>query len=519
MVRMGNIASGFGNADRDAEVIHVRLSECLDHGKLLQGDPETVITHVVYDSRLAGPGALFVAVPGFHTDGHEYLTQAIDRGAVAVAVERPVTLREGVAVLQVSSSRRALSALAARLYHWPSTKLLVIGVTGTNGKTTTTHLIRSILMEQGYSVGLIGTVHNFIGEHELSASLTTPQASDVQSLMSQMVAAGCTHVVMEVSSEGLDMNRVDDVEFDVGVFSNLTQDHLNYHKTFENYRAAKLSLFHMLGRPGAKREKAAVLNVDDASVSYFQGACQVPVFTYGLEQRAQVSARDIAITSTGNRLILRTPRGEVPLFIRLAGRFNVYNAMAAAATCMTLGVGLPVIRRALEAATGVAGRMESVSAGQSFGVFVDYAHSPDGLENVLRTAQGFARGRVITVFGCGGDRDRTKRPLMGRIAGNLADYTIITSDNPRTEDPAAIVQEIEAGVREVLPVGHFYECVVDRSQAIARAIAIAGPDDVVVIAGKGHETYQTFKHQTIDFDDRAVARTVIEAGLQRKEGA
>lgn len=498
----------------------MRLRECVGVGQLLQGDLETEITRVVYDSRQACPGALFVAVPGFKADGHGFIADAVARGAVAVAVEHPVAVPGSVAVLQVSSSRKALGQLAAALHRWPSRHLRVIGVTGTNGKTTTTHLIRAILMEQGHKVGLIGTVHNFIGERELPSKLTTPQASDVQELLADMLASGCTYAVMEVSSEGLDMHRVDDVEFDIGVFTNLTQDHLNYHGTFENYREAKGELFRLLGREGSvKRPKAAVLNVDDGSWEYFRDQCGVPVSTYGLSSQAQVSGDRISVSSAGSSLVLRAPQGEIGVGLQLAGQFNIYNALAAAAVGLTEGVGLETLKRALEATPGVAGRMEAVSAGQPFGLFVDYAHSPDGLENVLRTAQGFAQGRVIAVFGCGGDRDRTKRPKMGRVAAELADYTIITSDNPRTEEPEQIVRDVEAGVNEVLPRGQFYEIILDRTQAIERAVAMAAPQDVIIIAGKGHETYQIFKDKTIDFDDRAVARALIAKRMARKEGA
>jgi UDP-N-acetylmuramoyl-L-alanyl-D-glutamate--2,6-diaminopimelate ligase len=497
----------------------MRLRECLEWGKLLQGDPETEITSVVYDSRRAGSGSLFVAVSGFKADGHDFIADAVSRGAAAVAVEQPVAAPPGVAVIQVESSRRAIGAMAAALHGRPSRRLRVIGVTGTNGKTTTTHLIRAILAAQGHKVGLIGTVHNFVGEEELPASLTTPQASDLQELMHRMVEAGCTYVVMEVSSEGLDMRRVDDVEFDIAVFTNLTQDHLNYHGTIERYRAAKLELFRMLGQPGVKNAKCAVINQDDASARHFEEASSAAVCTYGLDGRARVTATGVEVSASGSRFLLRTPVGEMPLNLRLAGRFNVYNALAAASVAVAEGIPLATVKRALEAERGVAGRMEAVNAGQLFGVFVDYAHSPDGLENVLRTAQGFARGRVIAVFGCGGDRDRTKRPQMGRIAAELADYTIITSDNPRTEEPEAIIREIEAGVLEASGKHQYYEIVVDRTRAIERAMAIAGADDVVIIAGKGHETYQIFKDRTIDFDDRAVARSIIQARMARKEGA
>jgi UDP-N-acetylmuramoyl-L-alanyl-D-glutamate--2,6-diaminopimelate ligase len=491
----------------------MRLQECLGLGRLLQGDANTEITRVIYDSRRAEPGALFVAVPGFKADGHAFVADAIARGAACVAVEQPVEAPPGVAVLQVPSSREALAALSARLYRWPSRKLRVIGVTGTNGKTTTTHLIRHILQEQGHKVGLLGTVHNFVGDHELPASLTTPQASDLQELLHRMVEAGCSHVVMEVSSEGLDMHRVDAVEFDIGVFTNLTQDHLNYHGTIEKYREAKIQLFRKLGRGGAKHPKAAVLNADDPSGSLFEAACMVPVWHYGLTPQAQVSASEPDCYPKGTRVAMHTPAGDINLSLQLAGRFNVYNTLAAACVGLVEGVDLPVIGRALEKAVGVTGRMEAVDAGQSYGVFVDYAHSPDGLANVLRTAQGFARRRLIAVFGCGGDRDRSKRSQMGRIAAELADYTIITSDNPRSEDPEQIVRDIEQGVAEVLKPGHFYEIIVDRATAIGRAVALAEPGDVVIIAGKGHETYQIFKDRTIDFDDRAVARRFIEGRM------
>lgn len=495
----------------------MQLGECLGIGRLLQGDPQRQVTAVVCDSRKAGPGALFVAVPGFKADGHAFVSDAIARGAAGVVVEHPVDVDSSVAVLQVDSSRRALAALSARLHRWPSRKLRVIGVTGTNGKTTTTHLIRAILMEHGQKVGLIGTVHNFIGPDEVPASLTTPQPNDLQEIMARMVKAGCSYVVMEVSSEGLDMHRVDDVEFDVGVFTNLTQDHLNYHGTIENYREAKITLFRKLGEPAAKPNKSGILNLDDPSTSYFQAACRAPVFTYGLDRRANVRAEAVRTTSKGSQFIMVTPRGSVPVSLRLAGKFNVYNALAAAAACMAEGVDLPTIVRALEGATGVVGRMEAVDAGQPFGVFVDYAHSPDGLENVLITAQNFARGRVIAVFGCGGDRDRSKRPHMGRIAAERAEYSIITSDNPRSEDPEAILADIEQGMTGALQSGHYYEVIPDRAAAICRAIAIAEENDVIIIAGKGHETYQIFRDRTIDFDDRAVARQCIDSRMGRKE--
>ncbi|MFZ5827054.1 MAG: UDP-N-acetylmuramoyl-L-alanyl-D-glutamate--2,6-diaminopimelate ligase [Bacillota bacterium] len=489
----------------------MRVNDCRAVGRLLQGQPDAEITSVVYDSRRVEPGALFVALPGRRVDGHDYVAEAVRRGAVAVVVERPVSLPESVAVIQVASSKVALGRLAAALHRHPSRRLRVVGVTGTNGKTTTTHLVRAVLQAQSHKVGLMGTVHTLIAGEERPANLTTPQASDLQELLHQMAEGGCTYVVMEASSEGLDMHRVDDVEFDLGVFTNLTQDHLDYHKTFEAYREAKAKLFSLLNQPGFKSRKAAVINLDDPAGEYYRSVCQVPVYTYGLDPRAMVRAEEIAVTAGGTSFRLIAPQGEISLALRLVGRFNVYNALAAATVGLVEGVDLFTIKRALEAEDGVAGRLEAVRAGQPFGVFVDYAHSPDSLENVLRTAQGFTRGRLILVFGCGGDRDRTKRPLMGRIAGELADLAIITSDNPRSEEPGSIVKEIEAGLVPALGPNRFYEIVVDRAEAIRRAVELAQPDDVILITGKGHETYQIFKDRTIDFDDRAVARSLIEA--------
>lgn len=493
------------------------VRECLGIGRLTQGDSETACTSVVHDSRRARPGSLFVAVPGFQYDGHRFVADAVAAGAVAVVAERPVEVPPEVAVIQVESSRRALAQLSATFYRHPSHRIRVVGVTGTNGKTTTTHLIRAILMEQGYRVGMIGTVHNFVGEAPLPVVRTTPEAPDVQALLAQMVDIGTEYCVLEVSSHALDLHRVDTVEFDAGVFSNLTQDHLDFHGDLTRYRDAKAKLFEMVGRPGVKGgPKSVVLNADDPASAYYQRCTAAPVISYGLDSGADITAHDVVVTSKGSSFTLAAPLGEVQINLKLAGRFNVYNALAAAALCLQEGVDLETIKRALERTSGVAGRLEAVHAGQPFGVFVDYAHTPDGLENVLRTAQGFARGRVIVVFGCGGDRDRSKRPRMGRIAARLADYTIITSDNPRTEDPEMIMADVEAGVR--YGGCAFYEAMPDRSEAIAHAIGIARPDDVVVIAGKGHETYQIFRDRTVPFDDREVARAQIEALLAQRGG-
>lgn len=484
-------------------------------GRLVQGEATTRIDRIVYDSRQVGPGALFVALPGTRVDGHLFVQEALALGASAVCVEQPVQLPPEVPVLLVDSTREALGQIAARLYGHPSRSIRVIGVTGTNGKTTTTHLIRAILMAAGHKVGLIGTVHNLVGERELAATLTTPQASDVQALLREMVDDGCTYAVMEVSSEGLAMGRVADVEFDVAVFTNLTQDHLNYHKTFEAYRDAKGMLFDQVDRPGTKPDKAIILNQDDPSAAYYAAGKRAPVWTYSVGGTTPIMADNVRLRSNGTQFDLHLPDGVYPLSLLLAGHFNVSNAMAAAAVGLNEGFPPEAIIEALSQTPGVPGRMEAVAAGQSFGLFVDYAHSPDGLENVLKACQSFTQGRVLCVFGCGGDRDRTKRPKMGRIAAELADYSILTSDNPRTEDPLVILSEIEAGFRQVATARPFYEVEPDRAKAIARAVELAGEHDVVLIAGKGHETYQIFPDRTVEFDDRLVARAAIKARLGR----
>ncbi|HLO02492.1 MAG TPA: UDP-N-acetylmuramoyl-L-alanyl-D-glutamate--2,6-diaminopimelate ligase [Symbiobacteriaceae bacterium] len=494
------------------------IGDLVGLGQLIQGEPTTRIDRIVHDSRQAGPGALFVALPGTKFDGHLFVREALARGASAVCVEQPVQLPPEVPVLLVESTRGALGQIAAHLYGHPSRSIRVIGVTGTNGKTTTTHLIRAILMAAGQKVGLIGTVHNLVGERELAATLTTPQASDVQALLRAMVDDGCTYAVMEVSSEGLAMGRVADVEFDVAVFTNLTQDHLNYHKTFEAYRDAKGMLFDQVERPGAKSRKVIILNQDDPAAAHYAAGRTAPVWTYSVGGSTPVMADGVRLRSNGTQFQLHLPDGIYPISLLLAGQFNVANAMAAAAVGLAEGVSPALIVQALSETPGVPGRMEAVAAGQPFGLFVDYAHSPDGLENVLKACQSFTQGRVLCVFGCGGDRDRTKRAKMGRIAAELADYSILTSDNPRTEDPLAILAEIEAGFRQVESARPFYEVEPDRARAIARAVELAGDLDVVLIAGKGHETYQIFPDRTIDFDDRLVARAAIESrlGLERR---
>ncbi|QIA26841.1 UDP-N-acetylmuramoyl-L-alanyl-D-glutamate--2,6-diaminopimelate ligase [Thermaerobacter sp. PB12/4term] len=472
------------------------------------------IQGITYDSRRVEPGFLFVAIRGLRYDGHSFIAEAVARGAAAVVGERPLAL-EGVPYVQVPSSRLALGLLASAFYGHPSASLVMVGVTGTNGKTTTTHLIRWVLEAGGHPTGLIGTVHNIIAGRSLPVERTTPEAADLQKLLAAMRDEGMTHAVMEVSSHALALQRVAGCAFDVGVFTNLTQDHLDFHASMEDYAAAKARLFSRLGRneiPGTTKPgpKAAVINADDPWGEFMAARSNAPVVTYGLNRPADITARQVEVEPGGIRFILVSPQGEAPVRLRLTGRFNVYNALAAAGAGLVLGLDPATVARGLESLQAVPGRLERIDRGQPFAVIVDYAHTPDGLENVLRGVRELAgQGRVICVFGCGGDRDRGKRPQMGAISARLADYTVLTSDNPRSEDPEAILDDIETGVRRV--PGAAYERVTDRAAAIRRALELARPGDVVVIAGKGHEDYQIFADRTIHFDDREVAAEALAA--------
>jgi UDP-N-acetylmuramoyl-L-alanyl-D-glutamate--2,6-diaminopimelate ligase len=493
----------------------VLLSNLLNNLEVLEisGNPELEICGLDYDSRQIDQGFLFVAIPGFKTDGHNYIDAALGRGAVALVVERGVSAPQGVVVVKVPDTRLALAQLAASYYGNPSTKMRLIGITGTNGKTTTSYLIEEILQRQGYRTGLLGTISNRIGGKEFSVQHTTPESLELQKLLAQMVDVNSDYAVMEVSSHALALNRVEGCEFDVAVFTNLTQDHLDFHHCIEDYRNAKLSLFVNLGVKVSKSGlKYAVVNVDDAEGNRFAASTPVEVITYGIKQEAMVTAKEIRITPQGASFKGVLPSQEVNIKLNLTGRFSIYNALAALAVGWREGIELDQIRDALEAVPGVPGRFELVDCGQDFAVIVDYAHTPDGLENVLSTAREVASGRVITVFGCGGDRDRTKRPLMGEVVARLSDYAVVTSDNPRTEDPLLIIEDILPGICKTGSKG--YEVIPDRREAIQKAMQQAKAGDMVVIAGKGHETYQLVGSAVLDFDDRKVSREILgELGL------
>ncbi|KUK32492.1 MAG: UDP-N-acetylmuramoyl-L-alanyl-D-glutamate--2,6-diaminopimelate ligase [Thermoanaerobacterales bacterium 50_218] len=448
-----------------------------------------------------------MCIKGFRTDGHYYINDALQRGAVGVVVERDVPIPHGIAWARLENTRHALAVLAANFYGHPSRELALFGVTGTNGKTTTTHLIEAVLRAKGQKTGLIGTVWNKIGDEKVAGNRTTPESLDLQCLLRKMVSAGVKSAVMEVSSHGLALHRVALCEFDVAVFTNLTQDHLDFHASFEEYFASKLLLFTGLDQNRTKKRSCyAVVNADDPAGREIIRKVNVPVLTYGLRKGADVVAQDIQMSPTGTTFNLGFAGEKFPFAIALPGEFNVYNALAAIAVGIQEGLSLPALQKALAQVKRVPGRFEVIDLGQNFTVVVDYAHTPDGLKKVLETARALTKGKLIVVFGCGGDRDQEKRPIMGRIAGSICDFTFITSDNPRTEDPEKILAQIEAGIKGVTSA---YSVVEDRYQAIRSALHCAQKGDFVVIAGKGHENYQILKDRTIPFDDRQVVREVL----------
>ncbi|MUG45009.1 UDP-N-acetylmuramoyl-L-alanyl-D-glutamate--2,6-diaminopimelate ligase [Paenibacillus woosongensis] len=482
----------------------------------IHGNKETACAGIAIDSRRVNAGDLFVCLPGHTVDGHDFAPEAARRGAAALVVERYLE-HVDLPQLQVKDSRLAMAILSNVFYQTPSSRLKVIGVTGTNGKTTTTYLIERILADQGSNTGLIGTIERKYGGQTFPMPGTTPESLDLQRYLAEMVQSDVDYCVMEVSSHALEQGRVKGTRFRTAIFTNLTQDHLDYHHTMEEYRAAKGLFFSRLGNiyeEDPDLRSYAVINADDPVSAYFAQQTAAEVITYGVEHAADIRASDIAITARGTTFHVDTFQGSADIALRMVGKFNVYNALAAIAAALLEGVPLNRIKESLEAVKGVDGRVEAVDEGQPFAVIVDYAHTPDGLENVLRTVGEFAEGRVICVFGCGGDRDKTKRPVMGKIAAKYAQYVIVTSDNPRTEDPVAILNDIAAGLVEDGVDEKRYELVVDRREAIRKAIEMASNEDVVLIAGKGHETYQLIGTEVHDFDDRIVAKEAIR-GLNK----
>ncbi len=477
----------------------------------VQGKVDFSIKALVHDSRQVVPGTLFVCLSGFKSDGHNYIAQALAQGAVAVLVEKAVdNIPDGLTVITVADTRQAIRDITPYFFDYPSRKLRMIGVTGTNGKTTTTYLLRSILQEAGFKVGIIGTIQNSIGERIIPTKNTTPDVIDLQSLLAEMVASRMDYVVMEVSSHALAQDRVIGCEFDAAIFTNMTQDHLDFHINFENYLAAKTKLFEMLSAASnVKSGKTAIVNTDDKASDFILSYTACKKITYGITTNAQLKAQNTDIQANGSQFDIVGEFGLFSLQLKITGLFNVYNVLSAVGAALAEGIDSRIIKTALEKFQSVPGRFELVDAGQPFSVIVDYAHTPDGLENILKTAQQIAKQRIIVVFGCGGDRDRTKRPIMGKIAAQYGHVVIATSDNPRSEEPELILDEIEVGIKDGLTDGKIYNKIIDRRQAIAHALHIAQHDDIVIIAGKGHENYQILKDKTISFDDKEVVKEMI----------
>ena len=484
------------------------LIDLLPEAKII-GDGNKCIDTIEHDSRKVGKNSLFVCIPGAKVDGHNYILQAVQNGAVAVLVEKDIVEIDGVTIIKVDDVKATIQTIVPYFYDYPARKLRMIGITGTNGKTTTSYLIRAILRNAGFKVGVIGTIQIMIEDEILPIHNTTPDIIDLQAILAGMQAKGMDYVVMEVSSHALALNRVAGCEFDTAVFTNVTQDHLDFHKTFENYIEAKSKLFASLTLlTNCKENKTAVINIDDSAAKAMLAKSECRTISYAIHKNADLKAENINVLANGAKFSIHSNFANLDLNLKITGIFNVYNVMGAVGAAFAEGIKADVIKQTLESFESVPGRFELVDEGQTFSVIVDYAHTPDGLENILKTARQIAKQHIITVFGCGGDRDRTKRPIMGRIAAQLSDVVIATSDNPRTEDPEFILSQVEEGVLEAIG-DKKHKKITDRKSAIEEAISMASEGDIVIIAGKGHENYQILKDKTIHFDDKEVARDVL----------
>ena len=478
----------------------MKLSEVLKGIEEIEvrGDLEIDVPSIAYDSRKVENGGMFVAIVGFKMDGHNYIESAIQSGAKIIAMQEGAydagMIPEGITVVFSKDTRKFLPMVACNFYGNPTRELKVVGVTGTKGKTSTTYMIKSILEHAGKKVGLIGTIANYVGDKCYESERTSPESLDLQRMFREMVNNKCDVAVMEVSSHSLALDRVWGIDFDIGVFTNLTQDHLDFHKTFDNYLAAKAKLFTMC--------KEGFVNCDDMYAKKLMDMATCPITTYGIDNNPFVSARDIIITNSYSDF--KMPFNKV-IKVDIPGRFTVYNALAAICVSIRLGAGVEDVLAGLENVK-VPGRSEVVPTTRNFTVIVDYAHTPDSLENILKASKVYTKGKIICVFGCGGDRDTAKRPMMGEIAGKLAGYTVITSDNPRSEKPEEIIRQIEEGMKKT---NGKYKVIVDRKKAIEHALRKAEKGDLILIAGKGHETYQEINGEKHHFDDREVVKELV----------
>lgn len=474
----------------------MRLTELISGTTITLRGADTDITDIGYNSRNVVKGSIFCCIVGLNFDGHSFAEQAVENGAAALLVERPLPI--DVPQLVTDDARKGMALISAAFFGHPELKMRLVGVTGTNGKTTTTYMVKSIAEQAGLKVGIIGTIRNMIGNESLYTERTTPESVDLYRLLKLMADRSVDLVVMEVSSHALDQNRVYGLPFDVGLFTNLTQDHLDYHKTFENYLRAKKKLFFA--------SKQAIINADDPYSGRISEGLPCPVTTFGVRDKADIAGSNIDITTRGVVFDLHTPSGDIRIDLPIPGLFSVFNAMGSVGAALALGISLQQIKSGLEVMTSVSGRLEAVPTERDFSVFIDYAHTPDALENVLKTVHEFAKARILCVFGCGGDRDRAKRPIMGEIGGRYSDYAIITSDNPRSEDPMSIISSIEEGIRRT---GTRYSVIENRREAIRYALASAKEDDIVLIAGKGHENYQEINGKRYRFDDKETVKELL----------
>lgn len=473
------------------------LSELLKRTEHTLLGNDTEVNALQYNSRKVGEGDVFFCVVGTFADGHIYAEQAVAAGARVLVVERELPLN--VTQVLVKNTRIAMAEMAAAYYDYPTEGLEIAGITGTSGKTSTTYMLKAIAEAAGKKVGLIGTIRNLIGDTAVDSDRTTPESVDLQALFHRMREEQVGLVVMEVSSHSLDQHRVHGVHFDVGVFTNLSQDHLDYHKNFESYLDAKKLLF--------LQSKHAIVNADDSHSATMLEGLSVSNSSFGITERADVSASEIDITTRGVQFDMATRIGKARINIPTPGLFSVYNAMGASAAAIELGFTLDTIKRGLERMGVVSGRLEPLeSEGRDFTVFLDYAHKPDALENVLKTVRGFAKGRIVTLFGCGGDRDKAKRPLMGEVAGRYSDFIVLTSDNPRSEEPLSIIAAIEDGVKKT---GAEYVIIENRYAAIEYALHNAHKDDVIILAGKGHESYQEINGGKHHFDEKEIVAEIL----------
>lgn len=475
-------------------------------GELLKGlevveviGNERDIKKLCFSTKDVEKDSLFFAIIGLNVDGHTFVNKAIENGATAIVVSKDIEINGDVTIIKVKDTREAMSIISSNFYGRPSSKMEIVGFTGTNGKTTSTFMMKSILEKAGKKPSLVGTIYNIIGGELFEAKRTTPESKDLQEMFSQMVEKESDSCIMEVSSHSLDLKRVHGVDFNVGVFTNLTQDHLDYHKDMESYFEAKMQLF--------ENSEKVVINIDDEYGKKAAARYENNVLTYGLTSEAMLYASDISISSTGTEFNVHYNGETVHISLHLPGKFNVYNSLGCIGAAIILGLSLETIKAGLESLLSVPGRSEKIASNKGFTIIIDYAHTPDGLTNILSSTREYTKGRLIALFGCGGDRDRTKRPLMGKAAGDIADFCIVTSDNPRSEEPSLIVEDIIPGVKES---GCEYVIIVDRKEALKYAIDNAKKDDVIVVAGKGHETYQILKDKTIDFNEKEIVQKFLK---------